>query len=296
MTSLEKSILETLAFFDVFSYPLTVSEIWKWLYKPKGRVSFLEVKQALVDSQILKDEVSQIEAFYCLKGKEYTYFRRKQNNNLAEKKFSKAIRLIKLYRLIPFVRMVAICNSLAYSNANEDSDIDFFIITKKGTIWLARFFTVLFVRFLGQRPQQSDTKDAICLTFFVDETNLNLKNICLHSNDIYMPYWIGQLMPVYDPDKLYSKFLEANKWYQQYLPNNYINQFSKQVRETKLSKLAGKIFQFIVSPPIISRWLNTFYRRLQVSIIDYLLSMYEMDYVTAGNFIIKSGGKKFIIY
>ena len=146
MTNIEKSIIQTLAFFDIFSYPLTESEIWKWLYKPGKKVALSEIKNVLEDSEFLTDKVSKVEGFYSLKDRENTCYRRKQNNNVAEHKYRRAIRLAKLYRFIPFIRMMAVCNSLAISNAKEDSDIDFFIITKKNKIWLARFFSVLFIK------------------------------------------------------------------------------------------------------------------------------------------------------
>lgn len=278
MTDLEKSILKTLAFFDVFSYPLTAEEIFKWLYKPNEKYSLLDVKQALKESKLLYNKLSLVEAFYSLKGREHIAYLRKKNNNIAERKFYKAIRLIKMYRLVPFVRMVAICNTLAYSNAREDSDIDLFIIAKKGKIWLARFFTILLVKLLGKRPEYENNRDTFCLSFFIDEEHLNIENININSKDIYTPYWVAQLMPVYDPDGLYAKFIEENKWYLKHLPNAYPNQFSKAVKETKLCKFWEKIIGNIFSPPWINYWLDPLYRRFQYTIIDHnMKSLVNVD-------------------
>ncbi len=278
MNDLEKSILKTLAFFDVFSYPLTAEEIFKWLYRPNDSYTLLAVKKALKDSQNLKGELSLTEAFYSLKGREYTAYIRKKNNNIAERKFYKAIRMIKMYRLIPFVRMVAVCNTLAYSNAREGSDIDLFIITRRGQIWLARFFTILLVKFLGKRPNEEDHTDTFCLSFFVDEDHLNIEKINIHGKDIYTPYWVAQLMPIYDPDGLYGKFIEENKWYRKYLPNAYSNQFSKPVAETRACRILERIFSFIFSPPGLNIWLNPLYRRFQYAIIDHnLKSLVNVD-------------------
>ena len=267
INDLEQSILKSLAFFNIFKYPLTAMEIWKWLWQPRQKYTLAEVRQALLTSDFLKDKISVSEGFYTLKGSEYFYLLRKQNNNLAERKFRKVIRLATFYRLIPFVRMIAVCNTLAYSNAREGSDIDLFIITKQNKIWLARFFTILFIKFFGLRPEDGDNQDAFCLTFFISENALNLENIIMKGKDIYFPYWIQQLMPIYDPDSLYQKFLKANKWYLDYLPNGYYNQFFKEVRETKWSKIISKIFGFIFSPPFLNRWSDEIYRRLQARII-----------------------------
>jgi len=226
MNDLEKSILKTLAFFEVFSYPLTVSEIWKWLYKPQQDYKLSDVKEALESSDVLKEKLDTQEGFYYIKGRDHIYLKRKHNNNLAERKFRKVVYLAKIYRFIPFVKMMAVCNSLGYSNANEKSDIDLFIITKQGTIWLARFFTILIVKFLHMRPKEDTKKDTFCLSFFVDERYLDIENSRMGTNDIYYPYWVSNLIPVYNPYHLYQKFLAANLWHKDYLPNTYPNQFS----------------------------------------------------------------------
>ena len=274
MTNLERSIVKTLTFFDVFNYPLTASEIWKWLYKPSGQYNLADVREALKISQFLKDRMISIEGFYSLKGREAICFLRKENNNLAGRKFNKAIRLAKLYRLIPAIRMIAICNSLAYGNAKDDSDIDFFIITKKGRIWLARFLAIILAGVLGQRPKPGKHKDAFCLSFFIDEDNLNIQHLRLNEKDIYFNYWVSQLMPIYDPDGLYEKFLQANDWYKERLPNSYANSFSRQVKPTPVVSLFAKLGQWLLD----YRWLYSSFRRLQVKIIDKnLRSLINVD-------------------
>ncbi|MFA6307430.1 MAG: hypothetical protein WCS88_01975 [Patescibacteria group bacterium] len=268
MNDLEKAILKTIAFFDVFSYPLTASELWKWLYKPQQKYSLADLRETLATSQILKDKLDSKEGFYHIKGRDSIYLKRKQRNNLAERKFRKVIYLAKVYRFIPFVRMVAVCNSLGYSNAGEKSDIDLFIISRRGTIWLARFFTILIVKFLHMRPREDSKKDTFCLSFFVDEKYLNIESSQMNKDDIYYPYWLTNLIPVYNPDGLYEKFLEENHWYKNYLPNAYPNQFAKEVYSSLLSKISNIIIAFIFNPPFIRRFVYNFYRMIQIKIID----------------------------
>ncbi len=278
MNDLERSILKTVAFFDVFKYPLTSTEIWKYLLLHRKKVNLLEIRKELNNSSILKNELSLKEGFYCLKGNEHIYLIRKQNNNLAERKFYKAIRLIKLYRFIPFVKMVAVCNSLAHSNARETSDIDFFVITKKNNIWLARFFSILFVYILGQRPSDKDRSDTFCLSFFIDEESLNIQKIMLSDKDIYSPFWIQTLLPIYNQDNLYERFLKSNQWYLDYMSNAYANDFTKEVKDNFFTKILSKIFGFLVSPPFLNKWTDHFYRLIQVKIIDKnLKSLVNLD-------------------
>ncbi|MDD5749895.1 MAG: hypothetical protein PHO91_03890 [Patescibacteria group bacterium] len=265
--NLEQAIIKTLAFFDIFNYPLTELEIYKWLYAPKKHYSLGEISSALSTSDFLRSQLSLQEGFYNLKGRDHIYLQRKQNNNLAERKFRRARTLAKIYRFIPFVRMIAVCNSLAYSNAKESSDIDFFIISRKNTIWLARFFTILFIKFLGLRPEPDDKQDSFCLSFFVDEGDLNIFSSRLGENDIYYPYWVASLLPIYNPDGLYEKFLAANSWYKDYLPHSYPNQFAKETESTFWSKTVGKIIFGLFTLPIWRQPLYSYLRQMQIKII-----------------------------
>lgn len=267
MTDLERSILKTVAYFDVFNYPLTEWEIQKWLYKYPGQTKLSDIRQALATSPILQQELSLAEGFYSLRGRENIYLQRKQHNNLAERKFSQALKLVKLYRFVPYIKMVAICNSLAYGNAQDDSDIDFFIITQKNRIWLARFLAIILAGWAGFRPSAGHTRDAYCLSFFIDESQLNIRNLSLGKNDIYFTYWTRQLMPVYDPQGLYARFLEANSWTRAQLPNAYANKFVRPVLSNGGTKILAGLIKLVTAAPLVQRGLDAFCRQLQLKII-----------------------------
>jgi hypothetical protein len=49
----------------------------------------------------------------------------------------------KLLQNLPFVKELYICNSFSFNALKEESDIDLFIITKKGALRRARFFSVV---------------------------------------------------------------------------------------------------------------------------------------------------------
>lgn len=267
-TDLEKSIIKTIAYFDVFNFPLTTLEIWKWLYRPRERYTLQQVRESLDSSSWLKEHLILQEGFFALKNRGHIYLLRKQNNNWAERKFQKTILMVKIFRYLPFVRMVAVCNNLSYSNSRDASDIDLFVISRKNQIWLARFFCLLILKILALRPSDDNRRDKFCLSFFIDESALNLRNIMLGQHDIHFIYWFSQFLPVYDPDQLYDKLLQANTWTRDYLPNAYANDFVKKVEPTFSSLLFGRILSFLVQPPIIAHWLYNQARLFQIKIID----------------------------
>lgn len=267
-SDLEKSIIKTIAYFDVFNFPLTTLEIWKWLYRPHEKYTLQQVREALASSDWLLSRLSLQEGFFSLKNRDNIYLLRKQNNNWAERKFRKTVSMVKIFRYLPFVRMVAVCNNLSYSNSRESSDIDLFVISRKNQIWLARFFCLLILKIFHLRPHAEDRRDKFCLSFFIDESYLNMQTVMLGQHDVHFVYWFAQFLPVYDPDKLYDKLLAANHWYVEYLPNIYANKFVNKVEQTFLSKRVGQIINFLVQPPVIANWLYNQSRLFQIKIID----------------------------
>ncbi len=225
MLNLEEAIIKTICWFDIFDYPLTLYELWSYLYLPldkrdselqKVDLSFL--KRQLENNPNLKKSISCQEGFYFLRGREEIVKIRKRRFNIAENKFKKSKRIIKILRLFPFIRMIAVCNTLAYRGAREGSDIDIFIITAKKRIWLARFFSLIFLSILNLRPKENDLKDKICLSFFISEDHLDLREVTKKEyDDIYLVYWISQLIPFYN-HKVYHLFYQKNFWIKDYLP------------------------------------------------------------------------------
>ncbi len=224
MTRLEQSILETIAYFDIFSYPLTVFEVWKWLYhSPELPDSYLrqaaigDIRQALATSKTLQAELSEHHGFYYLRGREEIVAVRQRRYLLAERKYERAKKMVRWLRCIPHIRMVGICNTLAYNNSRQGADIDLFIITAPGKTWPVRFWVTSFLKLLDMRPRPGRTRDMLCPSFFIDTDHLNLESVAI-SQDIYLMYWISQVMPLYD-EGVYQQFVAANAWISRSIPH-----------------------------------------------------------------------------
>ena len=68
LTSLEKCILDTLAYFQIFNFPITSWEIYKNLWKPTEQYSFEQVKSTL--DKLYKNKIlGTNEGFYFFKTK-----------------------------------------------------------------------------------------------------------------------------------------------------------------------------------------------------------------------------------
>jgi len=267
MTSLEKSILSTLVYYDVLDRPLTGWEVFKYLMQSWKSLELLnycsiaphnnrlkEVLENLDDSSELNKLISQKNGFYFLKNRQRIVKQRIERQKMADQKWKKAKRLIKLLQIIPFVRLVMVSGSLAMNNTKDKSDIDLLIITKTGRIWTCRGLITLFVHIIGSRRHSNLTKDRICLNHY-----LTVKSLKIPFKSLYNAQTYAHLVPVLN-FALYKRFQKANKWIKDYLvfypnaqkgylkeikPNQFLVFFGK-IREIILDKAIGDGIEFIL--------------------------------------------------
>ncbi|MFA6381955.1 MAG: hypothetical protein WCX08_01655 [Candidatus Buchananbacteria bacterium] len=214
---LEKAMLSVLAFFDIFNYPLTAVEIYKWLYQPQKPYQLFDVFSALAGDN-LKGAIEYKNGFYYLTGREAIITSRLSRYHFAEKKFKIALKTVWWLRWLGFIRFIAVCNNAGYNNAAKDSDIDFFIVIKKGRLWYSRLIITLLVSVLGIRRHAKKIANRVCLSFYIADNHLNLADIALKPEDPYLIYWLAILAPIYDNGD-YHRFFIANSWLRKYLPN-----------------------------------------------------------------------------
>ena len=249
---LKQSILKTLAYFDVFGYPLTKEEIWKYLVYygyPDNTDLWITYTDFVCQLQQLEQlhQFQHKDGFYFLSGREENVAIRQRAVKWFEQKMKIAKRAVKKIRWAPFLRAVFVCNTLAGPGLKEESDIDVFIITRRGRIWLVRFLATLVLKFFRLRTFKNKTKDKVCLSFYVTDDNLNLSKIAI-DEDVYLMYWLAQLIPIYDPDNLRSSIQRANQWVKKYLPNAFVPfELSERLRvgNRKISKFVKNLLEKI---------------------------------------------------
>ncbi len=250
-----------LVYYDIFSYPLTLGEIHKWSWGNK--LEFGEIKKVIEKENLVKSQ----EGFFYLSKENVD--QRKKRYIIAERKFKKACFFAKIFRYFPGIKMIAVCNSLAYGNASDGSDIDFFIVAEAGKVWTARFFTASFLKIFNLRPTKENTRDKICLSFFVDEENLDLEKLFLSElgqwpfKDIYFIYWFSQLVPIYDESGIFEKLFKVNSWIKDYLPNF----FPYRTNNVRKAKETPAFLKRILSVLLAGKFLERKYKKWQLKFL-----------------------------
>lgn len=213
---MQNAILRTIAYFDLFDFPLTELEVWKFLRKPEA-VSFSEVQTTLEELHETQKLETQC-GFWFVSGRADHVRVRQERYLIAERKYKKVLQAVRWLKWIPGIRLIAVANTLAWSHAREGSDLDLFIITRPGRLWLSRFLAVVPFMILGLRPRRNRERDTFCFSFFATERSLDFSSLRVIPEDPYFLYWLTSLFPLYDPDGLLEAVWEMNPWLQTELP------------------------------------------------------------------------------
>ena len=205
---IKKDILATLAYFNMFDYPLKKREIFIFLANPDDQHEFEEALNNLVD----ESAVFRVGEFYSLHNNFSLSERRIKGNEKAVLMLKKANKVAKFISCFPYVRAVAVSGSLSKNFADDTADIDFFIITAANRLWIARSFLHLFKKLTFLTNMQH----YYCMNYFVDET----EPVIVEKN-IYTSIEIATLLPLRGT-VVFENFYTANSWTKKFLPNNYM--------------------------------------------------------------------------
>jgi len=198
--SLEVAILETLAYSDIFDYPLKTDELHRFLVLPASQHD-VEKCAAMMKEVNLKD------GYYYLTGRAEIVELRKRRETVSRKVFKRAIIYGRILGALPFVRMVTLTGSLALRNCDETADYDYMLVAKQGRVWLARAFALLLARFARLFGE------TLCPNLIVSESALEWT-----SRNLYSARETCQMIFV-SGEEMYQKFSTANQWVNAYFPN-----------------------------------------------------------------------------
>jgi len=220
----ERAILETLAYSDVFEYPLRLDEICRYL---PMRADIEQVSQTL---NSLGELVGEQDDFYFLAGREKIVETRKQREAHSQKFMRRALQYGRILGALPFIRMVALTGSLAVLNSTKDADFDYMLVTTPNRVWTARAFALVFnriTRLFGH---------TLCPNLIVSENAL-----AWSTHDLYSARELHQMVPITGMD-VYRKLLGANEWTKEFLPN--------VKRTSEVSKTSEVLLRNILELPL----------------------------------------------
>lgn len=254
--NVQQSVYATAAFFDVFDRPLQRREFFEFLLGP-------QLLQEDIDEFLRKDaKLGRRDEYYFLPGRENLIHVRAARDAVSDLYWKRVWRYVPKLQMVPFIKAVAVCNTLAIDNCTTDSDIDLFIITKRGRIFTARVFATLLFHLLGVRRHGNKVAGRFCLSFYVSEDGMNLEKMQLE-NDVYLYYWMRSLDFVYRADdQIYRRFYRKNPWFTASLPYGPGDRVKS--RRRFLSRFVGRFFEFLLGG-FLGSWFERFLEKKHLS-------------------------------
>lgn len=209
--SLSQSILATLAYHDIFDYPLTAQEVHRYLIDKK--TTSTSITKILI--RLLSDrKIGDRKGYYHLTGRSKIVSLRLQRAKFSQAKLKRAQFFANILKIIPTVKLVAISGALAMANSHKSDDIDLVIITSRNCLWTSRFFANLALLLFKRSPHSSKISDKACLNIFLDESHLKIS-----PQNLYLAHEICQMKPIWDKNGTHARFIKANRWVTKFLPN-----------------------------------------------------------------------------
>lgn len=236
-----EEVLKPILYADIFDYPLTFDEIYKFL---EFKTTREEVK-SLLERAIENEEIILVDEFYSLVDKPHLVVKRRERWLASQALWPKAIHYGRWVASLPFIRMVSVTGSLAVDNPRDGvDDIDYLIVTRPGRLWLCRALIILMVRYGHLRGVN------LCPNYLLTENVLYFEE-----SNLFTAREMLQMVPLYGRE-FYIKMREVNAWVTDYLPQGYglnlekiddnlspVQNFIKKIGEFMFDAWLGDLFE-----------------------------------------------------
>lgn len=203
--SLRPSILRTVAYFDLFSYPVSQEEIHFFLDQEVPSSDMCSTLESLV----AEGRLFRLDRFFSLHNNPALAAKRIIGNRHADELLVIADKISRFLYQFPYVRGIGISGSLSKHYADEDADIDYFVITSSNRLWVARTLMHLFKKWSFLRGRQH----WYCMNYFIDEEALEIAE-----KNIFTATELITLLPACGNGGL-VRFFDANNWVTTFLPH-----------------------------------------------------------------------------
>ena len=224
--------LVALAYFDLLGKPLTVRELRRYLWGVD------------LDVSVLKKIAKPWELAGGVYGLKPVSSEVREEN---ARRLARYWRWIDGHRRalawVPFVRLIMVMNGVAQGEVNDESDIDLFVVARKGRVWLCRAWMLALLTILGLRARAGKKAMRFSPEFFVDEEHMNMLGV--GSDSSYLTsFWISDFTPILHSG-YFAKFWSANSWLSGNLPVAWRSPRARAVGEIARPALIG-LFEWIL--------------------------------------------------
>lgn len=230
MRSQQQRIIATVAYSDIFDFPLTRDEVYTWGVGGVSRTFFIP------------SILSKTHGYICLPKRERVIALREEKASMTSDKWHSAHMMARVFSWIPTVMLVGVTGGLAMDNAHKADDIDLFFVAKPKTMWATRMIVTAVAELMRvrRRPHDDAVSNKVCLNMFMTEDSLSLP---LSERDLFAAHEVLQMKPLWDRGGVHTKMLEANRWVSYFLPNAWKYIYKNSRKNAQLQRVG--FFQII---------------------------------------------------
>lgn len=225
-TNLSRAALHTVAYADIFDYPLTALEIHRYLTGVRAPVE--AVNRALEEDRLFV----RIGDYFTLPGREGIVSIRIQREARSRKLMRRAIQYGRILGALPYIRMVALTGSLAVLNVSNVVDFDYMLVTARGRLWTARVFALAFNRLTRLQGY------TLCPNLIISENALEWPQ-----HDLYSARELCQMVLI-TGEEVYSRLMQVNQWVESFLPNAFMNSAGLPPKSKEKASALQRLFEF----------------------------------------------------
>ena len=246
------TILQALAYYDVFNFPLNFEEILRYSHFSK-KEDLLDQLSSLIDQNI----IFKLDEFYALRNDKLLAVQRKADDLRAKEYEIQAYKKSMLIGKFPYVKGVFISGSLSKGTMGEDGDIDYFIVTTPNRLWIARTLLILYKKIF-----LLNSRKYFCINYLIDEDTLEIEQ-----KNRFTATELITLLPMINT-KLYANLLKSNDWVNEFysqptdkffeamdVEQSIFQKLAEPILNTKFGDLMDDFFMNIT----LTRWKNKFH-------------------------------------
>lgn len=204
VTAFESAVLSAVLYASLFDFPLTLSELRATLTVRVGSID--DLRRQIVGSLVLRRHLTVVGDWVLPAGRTDLIPIRERRTRRSRAFLFAHQRILRLLCTVPFTRMVAISGSLAWLNADDDADLDLFVVAADRHVWTVTVLMILAARLLRCRER-------VCVNFVVAESA-----IALDEHDRFSASQLRGLRPV-EGHEWFRGLMVANPSVARWFPN-----------------------------------------------------------------------------
>jgi predicted nucleotidyltransferase len=202
--------LKTILYFSIFRYPLKIEEIHSYTNYDSLSETEMEL-QHLIEEKILR----KVDDFYVYGSDLDSVIKRLRGNMYAQRAMRIANKKARFIAKFPYVEAVGISGSLSKGYYDNESDIDFFVITKPNKLWICRTLLMLYKKIF-----LLNSRKYFCVNYFVSSSAMEIEE-----KNRFTATELKTLIPM-QGKAAFENFYQNNSWIK-----TYFSKFEPQIED-----------------------------------------------------------------